>query len=332
MTYYWPMLAKSGSENDLTKPGYVWEMKWDGVRCLAHIYVDRVILRSRTGHDITVSFPEIVERLTCLQSPGLTCIDGEIICYDDPNDLMSFPNFQKLQTRLQRKTNIASAMLHAPAHYIAFDCLSYQGEDITSQPLIARKNILTELWSDYVPRSGQLDLPDATQPGRPFYYSHHHSSGKSAYKLAQAFKYEGVMAKLTTSPYSQGSRTNDWLKIKPVKTATVHVIACTQGIGKRRDSFGSLVVATTNTNLVPRPYYYAGLVGTGLTNELLNELTPRFTNAHAFHYYKYIDFPSNVQSQIIGWCDPFEIEVTYQELTKEDLMRFPSLSRVIEDE
>lgn len=282
------MLASPSSEAELdalqVTGDYLFECKYDGIRCLAHLGSDKIVLRTRAGKDITPQFPDILERLRPIQeSAPNTVLDGEIIVYENDKELLSAPSFQRLQTRIQRKTNIEDYVLEYPAHYKVFDVLRYRDVDQCNKPLVERRNLLRVLFARY---------------HNAFAYSADSSKGRTLFEFGTKHGYEGIIAKLKTSTYIQGTRSNSWLKIKPTQCAIVEVIGMTRGTGRRARYFGALVTKE-------------GLVGTGFTDTDLALIT--FTK--------------------IVWDNSifrsFKIEVEFQERTKDGKMRFPSFCRIV---
>lgn len=276
------MLASPSSEAELdalqASAQYLFECKYDGVRCLAHLGSDKIVLRTRAGKDITPQFPDILADLVPIQkSAPNTVLDGEIIVYENDKELLSPPSFQRLQTRIQRKTNIVEYIAEYPAHYKVFDVLALNGVDLCNKPYVERRNVLSTLFARF---HGAFDFSATSVHGR------------TLFDFGTKHGYEGIIAKLKTSTYIQGTRSSSWLKIKPTQRAIVEVIGMTRGTGRRAKYFGALI---TNQ----------GLVGTGFTDTDLEHIT-------------------NVPEY------PFKIEVEFQERTKDNKMRFPSFIRLVQ--
>jgi bifunctional non-homologous end joining protein LigD len=172
-----PMLAKIGDETILTKPGYIYEPKLDGIRALLHVG-KTTWFESRNGKDLTRRFPNI-------QMPPLrvtSCvIDGEIVAYDNKGN----PDFNCLQNG-------------APAVYIAFDILEKNGRSIEEKTLMERKEILRETLRE----NATMQIIFYTKQGRKLWAS------------MKKRRLEGVVAKKKNSTYQEGIRSESWLKIK----------------------------------------------------------------------------------------------------------------------
>src|SRR5690606_34382336 len=111
--------------------GWLFEMKYDGYRCLAAINGDSVRLYTRSGLDWTEQFSALVEPLQKLEL-GSALIDGEICAFDarGRTDFTTLKNVLSNGGRLE---------------YFAFDLLQLDGKDLSKKPLIERKALLQEL-------------------------------------------------------------------------------------------------------------------------------------------------------------------------------------------
>ena len=110
----------------LSHPDWLFEIKYDGFRALAHIEYGRCKLVSRNGNEFK-SFRTLCQSLAAeLKRPGSVILDGEIACLDG-NGKSHFYDllFRKGQPR-----------------FVAFDLLHCDGQDLTYSPLIERKQRL----------------------------------------------------------------------------------------------------------------------------------------------------------------------------------------------
>src|SRR5580704_15301289 len=110
------------------------EWKWDGIRVqAAAAHQDRGMiarLYSRTGEDISKSFPDLLD---ALHLPG--AIDGELLIMREHR----VQSFNVLQQRLNRKTVTPKLITEFPAHLRAYDLLADGDEDLREQPFAARR-------------------------------------------------------------------------------------------------------------------------------------------------------------------------------------------------
>ena len=244
------MLA-TAREEPFTKEGWVFEIKYDGYRLIADGAGGQPVLWSRTGNDITGTFPDIARAVRGLPYDGIV-LDGEVVVHDDAG----LPSFSRLQQRgrLQRKSAIARAALDLPAAFYAFDLLAFGGLDLRDLPLLARKAVLREV------------LPTVS----PVRYSDHVATqGEAMYEQVTAMRLEGIVAKKADSPYRSG-RSTSWYKIRAVRTDDFVVVGYTDPKGGR-SGFGALHLAQY-ADVNDGELVYAGSVGTGFSNDMLDEI------------------------------------------------------------
>ncbi len=188
------MLAQRAEPFD--SPDWAYELKWDGIRCLAFAKGGRVELQSRGGHWIGGKFPEL-EGLAEL--PDSTVLDGELVVLEGGR-----PSLAAVRQRLAIRRSLAIRDLarHRPAIFIAFDCLYASGDLMMDSPYRARRPIAEVLVRD-------LDYPGVIITDCFV------GSGLALFKAVCAAGLEGVMAKHLDKPYLPGKRTTWWRKIKP---------------------------------------------------------------------------------------------------------------------
>ena len=109
------------------------ERKLDGERCVARKDGDDVRLESRTGKDLTGTYPEVSAALSAQPSRGLL-IDGELVAYDGEQT-----SFSRLQQRLGVSRPPAELVRAYPVVYCVFDVLEVDGEDLRGRPLVERR-------------------------------------------------------------------------------------------------------------------------------------------------------------------------------------------------
>ena len=119
---------------------YLYEMKWDGERCIAFLDPNNETdLRNKRNVRI---LPKVPELSMIHHQSGKRCIlDGELLCMVDNK-----PSFADIQRRslMSDRHKIELEAIRHPASFIAFDCLYYDGQDLTGQPLTARKEYLRQ--------------------------------------------------------------------------------------------------------------------------------------------------------------------------------------------
>src|SRR5262249_42447292 len=127
-----PMLAENAPAA-FSGPGWVFELKHDGVRALVERGGDQVRLVSRTGRDIRSSVPEIALAGGALGGGDLL-LDGEIVALDE----RGASSFEHLQGRLGQTNphTVARLAREIPAFLYAFDLLGLAGHDLRALPLV----------------------------------------------------------------------------------------------------------------------------------------------------------------------------------------------------
>ena len=235
-------------EGAFTHDDWLFELKLDGYRLIASKSNGEALLLTRNGNDYTNVFPEIARAVKAL--PFDECIiDGEVVVCD----AKGLPSFSRLQQRgrLSSPMDIRRAAVELPATFYAFDLLAFEDFDVRPVPLLRRKELLKEV----VPALGALR-----------YLDHIEREGDAFLKQVTALGLEGIVAKKSDCPYRKG-RSPNWLKIKAEKTGDFVIVGFTKPNGSRAH-FGALQLSDwVNGTLV-----YAGRVGTGFDDALLNEL------------------------------------------------------------
>jgi bifunctional non-homologous end joining protein LigD len=233
------MLA-SLSKEVVSGPGWVYEEKYDGIRAVAYRDRDRVRLLSRTGQDLTAGFAAIVDAMRELPDPDVV-LDGELVVFD-PSGVS---RFQLLQRRgIDRGTRTI---------YAVFDCLRSKGRDLLRRPLEERRARLVAL----IPRRSGALMPSRRLP----------RDGERALATAREKGWEGVIAKIASSPYEPGVRSRAWLKVK-VRGESEFVIGGYTPPQGSRTEFGALLVGLYDGDRLR----YTGKVGTGYTQDTLRDL------------------------------------------------------------
>lgn len=232
-----PMLATL-TKDYFSDPGWVFEPKLDGIRCLAYKRGASVKLLSRNRLDLTPTYPAVAEALAS-QKPDFVA-DGEVAAVK--GEITSFSLLQQVHRQ------------QVPVVYFCFDLLHLDGYDVRSLPLTARKELLRE--------SLALDEPLR-------YVSHVEEEGEAYYREACKRGWEGLIAKRADSRYG-GGRSKDWLKFKCSFEQELVIGGYTEPEGAR-SHFGALLLGYYEEG----DLRYAGKVGTGFTQKTLADLHAR---------------------------------------------------------
>ncbi len=188
-----PMQAPDVLREPFTSPDWLYEIKFDGYRTMAGIEGGQAELRTKSGADCTLWFPEVVDALSAI--PGTHVIDGETCVLDEDG----VADFNRLQTRARHRRWYPGC---DPVTLCAFDILVHHGQPVMGLPLVDRKALLQQLLAG-VPKRHVLFVGDLPADADLF----------KAMVLA-GLRIEGVVAKRRASPYRPGVRSADWLKIK----------------------------------------------------------------------------------------------------------------------
>jgi len=246
-----PMLATAGAATDISHDGrWRFEGKWDGIRAIATVGRDGLTLRSRTGNDVTHTYPELAVLVELLD--GHTgVLDGEIVALQDGRT--SFHEMQK-RMNVQRARDVQRVMREVSVQFWLFDVLYLDGISLLDKRYDDRRRLLEAL-----PLTGDVCRvpPQLT--------------GTAAEALADSAErqWEGIVAKLADSTYQPGRRSRSWIKIKNFLDLEVVIVGWSPGSGRRAGTVGSLLLAVPDTDGRLR---YAGKVGTGFTDAILDQL------------------------------------------------------------
>jgi DNA ligase-1 len=254
------MLAHALDEPDLAgldAAEFMAEWKWDGIRvqAVAARHDGRTIARlySRTGEDISRSFPDLLE---ALRLPG--AIDGELLIMREHR----VQSFNVLQQRLNRKTVTTKLMAEFPAHLRAYDLLADGAEDLRELPFAARRTRLEE----FVARLNEprVDLsplvPFTTWPDLAAARKNPAAAGAGG----DADAVEGIMLKRRDALYVPGRPKGPWWKWKRDPYIIDAVLMYAQrGHGKRSSyysdyTFGVWTRGDEGDELVPVGKAYFG--------------------------------------------------------------------------
>jgi DNA ligase D-like protein (predicted ligase) len=224
------------------------ERKLDGERCLTRKHGAAVRLQSRTGKDLTNTYPEVCAAVAA-QRAGEMLLDGEVVAFDGEQT-----SFSRLQQRLGVARPSSEQLAAYPVVYCVFDILELDGEDLTGRPLRERRALLESV----VRPSGALQLTVLW-----------HGDSQRRFTEACRAGWEGLMAKRIEAPYAHG-RSKDWLKLKCAWEQELVIGGYTDPAGSRSD-FGALLVGYYEDGRLR----YAGKVGTGYSLATLRDLGAR---------------------------------------------------------
>jgi DNA ligase-1 len=255
-----PMLAHALDDVDLpalNAAEYMAEWKWDGIRVQAvaarHDGGTIARLYSRTGEDISKSFPDLLD---ALHLPG--AIDGELLIMRDRR----VQSFNVLQQRLNRKTVTPKLIGEFPAHLRAYDLLADSGEDLRELPFAERRGRL----EDFIARlkDSRVDLSPLVTFATWDELTAARKNPAAAGAGDDAAAVEGIMLKRRDAPYLPGRPKGPWWKWKRDPLIIDAVLMYAQrGHGKRSSyysdyTFGVWTHGDSGEELVPVGKAYFG--------------------------------------------------------------------------
>jgi DNA ligase-1 len=308
------MLAHPLEETRVSLDDYAAEWKWDGIRVQLVHAGGETRLFSRTGDDISGSFPDVAE---AFRTVGV--LDGELLVRgsDQGADVHggAAASFNALQQRLGRKT-VSQKMLGAyPAFVRLYDILFDGSEDLRALPWVERRGGLEKFTAGLdrerfdISQLIQVDSFEALEDLR---------------LNARDASIEGIMLKRRDSPYVAGRRTGLWYKWKrdPL-TADCVLMYAQRGSGKRSSFYSDYTFGCWNEDgeLLP-----VGKAYFGFTDEELKWID-RWVRGHTIQRFGPV---REVEKALV-------LEVAFDSIHKSGrhksglAMRFPRISRIRTD-
>lgn len=204
-----PIATNIWEENE----DFLYEIKYDGFRCLLHWTGSGIELFSKNNHNLTANFPEIVECCAKYQEQIKKWLplklDGELVVLN--NDYEA--NFSVLQKRgrLKKKQHIEELAKKRPATFIAFDLILQNNKSLANETLLSRKKHLEHLFKKIT--------------GDCIRLIHVYEQFAEIKELIFSYKGEGIVAKRKRSVYTKGKTHRDWFKIKNWRTISAILTA-----------------------------------------------------------------------------------------------------------
>lgn len=259
-----PMLAQtaSGVGDALEKLGgtAIFEAKLDGARVQIHRAGDEVTVYTRSLDDVTARLPEVVAATLALPVRDLIA-DGEAIALRPDGR----PHrFQVTSSRFGRTPGRGAGKVDADDRQLSvffFDVLHLDGNDLLDVPTVERLAALDSI----VPAGQRVDRLATSDS----------DAAQQFLRATLAAGHEGVMAKSPTSPYEAGRRGAGWLKVKPVHTLDLVVLAVEWGSGRRTGKLSNIHLGARDP--ATGGFVMLGKTFKGMTDAMLDWQTTRFT-------------------------------------------------------
>jgi bifunctional non-homologous end joining protein LigD len=268
-------------------PGWIYERKLDGIRCVAIRDGDALSMLSRNDLDLGGRYPEVWQALAAQTGTARFAVDGEIVAFDGAQT-----SFSRLAQRGRHPVAV---------FYYVFDLLWLDGADVRALPLRTRKRLLHDAivyddplrWTPHRNRDGEAMFRDACRKG-----------------------WEGVIAKRADSPYSS-TRSKDWQKFKCEAGQELVIGGFTAPRGSRTQ-FGALLLGYHDGAALR----YAGKVGTGFDTDTLQAIGARL-RALAVEQPPFAD-PSLIKQRAVTWVRPELVaQIAFTEWTGAGRLRHP---------
>lgn len=256
-----PMLAQTATSvaDAIERHGgnAIFEAKLDGARVQIHRAGDEVTVYTRSLDDVTARLPEVVEATLALPVDDFIA-DGEAIALRPDNR----PHrFQVTASRFGRSVDIAAAVAAQRLSVFFFDILHRDGVDLLDAPTTERLSALDAL----VPPTQRVDRLLTADP----------AEAGAFLDATLAAGHEGVMAKAPDAPYQAGRRGAGWLKVKPVHTLDLVVLAVEWGSGRRRGKLSNIHLGARDP--ANGQFIMVGKTFKGMTDAMLDWQTARFS-------------------------------------------------------
>lgn len=290
-----PMLATL-THDPFSDPQWIYERKLDGERCLVFREQDTVRLMSRNKKDLNDTYPELVDAAGDIQVSHYVA-DGEIVAFD--GDVTSF---SRLQDRIGLTDAEQARQSGTKVYLYLFDLLHAQGYDLTALDQRNRKSVLRR-------------MPGRAEPLR--YTPHRNEDGLGYFRQACDKGWEGIIAKRADAPYRH-SRSRNWLKFKCVNRQELVIGGFTEP-GGSRVGFGALVLGYYKAGRL----VYAGRVGTGFDDQLLEKLRRRMSDLERTTP-PFDHLPHSAGGDDVHWISPKLVaEIGFTEWTDDGQLRHP---------
>lgn len=279
-------------------PEFGFQVKWDGIRILAHIKHGNTLLFNRKKANKTIQYPEITTALSKLFPKSNLILDGEMISLHNGK-----PRFDYIVKRdfLQDAQSIIYLMQKIPVQYVVFDILYWENKLLLDLPFYKRDNLLKNIIKSQYP---VVTIDTFNRCGR------------SLSEVIKQRNLEGIVAKKLDSPYIIGKKTNYWLKIKNWRKIDTLI----GGYIPQHNKVRSLLIGIFQEN----KFMYIGKVASGLNEEQAEKLFFNLSKNRIPHT-PFINPPIKTPEDVF-WVKPtVKVKVEYIDFTEKGQLRHPRI-------
>ncbi len=287
-----PMLLEHISK-PFNSEDYIFELKLDGIRCLAYLDERQTILKNKRNKDVTDVYPELKQIHKQIKKRCI--LDGELVSLNKDGS----PNFFALQKRslLTDKFRIELEMEKNKVNFVAYDILYLDDKQTTNLTLTERKKML----ENNIKENELLSISRIVE-----------NEGIKLFEPTQQLSLEGIVAKKKNSTYQIGKRSKDWIKIKNLIDEDFYIC----GLMFDEDNQIKDLVLTTKIN---DKYINRGKVYLNISKDEQN-----FILKFALKHTKNKPLFDIYSDKNILWIEPKLVcTVQYMMLTKDGNMRQP---------
>ncbi|MGW0119944.1 ATP-dependent DNA ligase [Streptomyces sp. NPDC003327] len=237
------------------------EEKLDGIRIQVHRSGEEVRVHTRSLDDITERLPEVVAVARSVPADAYI-LDGEVLALDPVTGRPLA--FQATAGRVGSRSDVDTASAALPLTPVFFDVLAADGENLLDHPGRERHAVLARL----LPENRRVRRLLVTDPADPAQVE----AAERFFAETLALGHEGVLVKALDAPYVAGRRGRTWLKVKPVHTVDLVVLAVERGHGRRTGLLSNLHLGARTAE---GGFVMLGKTFKGLTDEMLRWQTER---------------------------------------------------------
>lgn len=290
-----PMLIAE-MQKPFDSPDWLYEVKFDGVRCIAYLDNSCTDLRNKRDKKLLPHVPELYDIHKQVRNKCI--LDGELFILKD-----GITDFYEIQRRVMTSDpfKIKLASDKYPATFVAFDIVYYKNHLVTDFPLIERKKML----ADVVVENSCIGISRYIE-----------NYGIKMFDVAKEQGLEGIVAKRKESRYYFGKRTKDWIKCKVM--ATDDCIIC--GYIQKPNNMTSLVLGQYDNNKL----VYKGHVTLGVSLRILKKHNYKIADSSPFEY-----VPPGNENAV--WLEPELVCVVESMPTDKDSFRQPVFKGIRDD-